>query len=438
MVAIRKKFGDRRTAGKDVRAGLTLGVEGVPDGLAQGLLAGVNPLFGLYGYIVGLIAGSLSTSSALMSIETTSAVAVIVSDISLITDNPDDPALLGMLAILTGAALVVAWLLRIGRLVRFVSHSVLTGFVNAIAVSIILGQLDNLTGYDNAGANKLLQTVDTFANFGSFRWPSIAVGIGTIALILVLGVTRIGPLGLVIAVVVSSIAVRVGDIGSVPTLGDLTDIPRSLPAPVLPDLSAAGLLVIPALSIAFVAAVQGTAVSGSVPNPDGTTPDPSGDLRGAGLANLAAGFLGATPVGGSMSATTVMRTAGARTRLANLIAGITIGVVLVTMTDIIKEVAMPALAGLLIVVGIRTLRLRDVADVWRTGRNAAASMVATFVLTLIIPLQYAVLGGVFLSMLLHVTASPTRSRCGCGRSTRRAGRRSPSPRRRSATARRSS
>jgi sulfate permease, SulP family len=179
-------------------------------------------------------------------------------------------------------------------------------------------------------------------------------------------------------------------------------VPRALPTPALPDLALTGSLLIPALSLAFVGLVQGAGISNSVPNPDGQYPDASGDFRGQGVANIAAGLFQAMPVGGSTSATALVRVAGARTRLANLVAGLVMAVCVLLFSDAIGYVAMPALAGLLILVGVRTFKPNEVLMVWRTGSTQAAVMAVTFVLTLVIPLQYAVLVGVGLSVVLHV------------------------------------
>jgi SulP family sulfate permease len=399
---LHRQLGSRATLGPDLRAGVVLGVESVPDGLASGLLAGVNPVFGLYAYLVGTIAGAAATSSAYMAVQGTSAMAVIISDVPATQSGPDVGRALATLALLTGAVMLGLGLFRLGWLVRFVPHSVLTGFVNAIAVNIVLGQLDNLTGYDNQGPNRLSRTVDTVLHVSAFSWASVVVGLSTIAIILVLERTPVGPLGLVVAVVVTSAAAALLNLDSVQTIGDIVDVPRALPTPALPDLALTGSLLIPALSLAFVGLVQGAGISNSVPNPDGQYPDASGDFRGQGVANIAAGLFQAMPVGGSTSATALIRVAGARTRLANLVAGLVMAVCVLLFGDAIAYVAMPALAGLLILIGVRTFRPHEVLMVWRTGSTHAAVMAVTFVLTLVIPLQYAVLVGVGLSVVLYV------------------------------------
>ncbi len=400
----------RETAGKDLSAGLTLGVVSVPDGLAAGLLAGVNPIFGLYGYLVGTVTGAVATSSVFMSVQATGAMAVIISDVPAVQTGPDADTALFTLSVLTGLVMLTLGLLRLGSLVRFVPNAVLTGFINAVAVTIVLGQLANLTGYTSTAGNRVTRAVDTLLNVPSFDRPTFVIGLSTIALILLLERTFLGSLGMVVAVVVTSAAVTVLGLESVKTVSDLASIPDSLPRPGLPSLSLVAGLLVPALSLALVGLVQGAAISNSIPNPDGRYPDASGDFRGQGLANIASGLFQGMPVGGSMSATALVTAAGARTRLANLVAGVTMAVLIVAVGGFVGAIAMPALAGLLVLIGIRTFNADNVVMVWRTGPTQAAIMVTTFVLTLLIPLQFAVLVGVGLSVILYVANQSSKVR----------------------------
>ena len=146
-----------------------LGVQSVPDGLATGLLAGVSPLAGLYAYMVGTFTGALVTSSAFMAIQGTGAMAMIVADVPAVHDAADPEAALFTLAVLTGVVMLAAGLLRLGSILRFVSNAVMVGFINAVGVNIILGQLDNFTGYEAEGANRIARAVDTLAQPGPAR-----------------------------------------------------------------------------------------------------------------------------------------------------------------------------------------------------------------------------------------------------------------------------
>ena len=392
----------RDTLGKDAVAGLVLGVESVPDGLAAGLLAGVNPLAGLYAYLFGTIGGSLFTSSAFMAVQATGAMAIIIADVPAV-HSADDPArALFTLSVLTGVVMLAAGFLRLGSVLRFVSNAVMVGFISAVGVNIILGQLANLTGYKAEGANRVVRAVNTLIHPGELHLQSLAIGVLTIALILVLERTKAGPLGLVLAVIITSAGVAVLGWSGVATVRELSEVPRALPLPEAPMLRLVPSLVVPAVSLAFVGLVQGAAISAGFPNPDGRYPDASRDFIGQGAANVIAGIFRGMAVGGSMSATSLNRAAGARSRIALMIASVVMAVVIIAFAGLVGHIAMPALAGLLMLVGYRTIKPDDLRSVWKTGAVQKAVLATSFALTMIIPLQYAVLAGVGLSVILHV------------------------------------
>ena len=141
------------------------------------MLAGVNPLSGLYAYMVGTITGAVVTSSAFMAIQGTGAMAMIVVDVSAVHKASDPATALFTLSMLTGVVMLVAGLFRLGSVLRFVSNAVMVGFINAVGVNIILGQLANFTGYDADGPNRVVRAVNTSSIPGSssgrrWRWGS--------------------------------------------------------------------------------------------------------------------------------------------------------------------------------------------------------------------------------------------------------------------------
>jgi len=383
-------------------AGLVLGIQSVPDGLATGLLAGVNPLAGLYAYLVGTLAGAVATSSTFMVVQGTGAMAIVVADVSAVHESSDPARALFTLSVLTGAVMLVAGLFKLGSVLRFVSNAVMVGFINAVGVNIVLGQLSNLTGYAADGANRVTRALNTVLSPGELHWPSIAIGLATIVLILALERTPIGALGLVVGVIATSAAAVALDMSAVATLADLGVDLDGLPTPTWPLLGAVPALLVPAASLAFVGLVQGAGISANFVNPDGRYPDASRDFTGQGVANVASGVLQGMPVGGSVSASAINKAAGARSRWAPITASLVMAVVIVAFGDAVGYLAMPALAGLLILIGVRTVKPADVQSVWRTGVVQKAVLVVTFALTMVIPLQYAVMAGVGLSVVLHV------------------------------------
>lgn len=402
----------RKTIGKDLTAGLVLGVESVPDGLASGVLAGVNPLAGLYGYLYGMVGAAFFTSSTFMAVQATGAMALVVGDANLSALEDPDRGLF-TLAVLTGISMIVAGLLRLGRLMRFVPSAVMTGFITAVGINIVLGQLANLTDYSAEGANRIIKTFAVLIHLPQWDLQTVVVGIVTIALITWLQATRLKSLGLVLAVVLGSAlayALNTWAGGNISVLSSIVDVPSGLPAPVLPDLDYVAYLALPAVSLAFVGLVQGAGVSSGVPNPDGKPADMSQDFIGQGVGNIVAGLFRGMPVGGSMSASALIVAAGARTRLSLIVAGGVMALVIIFASNLVAYAAMPALAGLLIVVGIGSIKPSRVYSVFKAGPLQSVIMLVTLILTLIIPLQYAVLVGVGLGLVLFVAQQSNRVR----------------------------
>lgn len=392
----------------DATAGLVLGVESVPDGLASGLLAGVNPVAGLYAYLFGMVGATLFTSTAFMAVQGTGAMAIVIADVDL-ASRTDPARSLFTLSIVTGVVMILAGVLHFGSFLRFVSNSVMTGFITAVGVNIVLGQLDNFTGYAADGRNRVTRAFDLLVNVGRIDLPTITVGVSTVVLIVVLQQTRLGALGLVVAIAVTSgiAAVFASFDRDVALVGDIADVPGRLPFITMPAFAEVPFLLIPAASLAFVGLVQGAGVAAAVPNEDGSPSDEAADFIGQGAGNVVAGLFQGMPVGGSMSASSLTAAAGAKTRTSLFFAGATMAVVILLFSGLVELIAMPALAGLLMVVGVGTIKPSQVESVAKTGPVPLTVMATTFTLTLIIPLQYAVLVGVGMSVILFVANQST-------------------------------
>jgi SulP family sulfate permease len=336
-----------------------------------------------------------------MVIQATGAMAMIVSDVPEVQQAESPDRAVFTLALLTGVVMLVAAVLKLGTAMRFVSNAVMVGFMNAVGISIALGQVANLTGYDADGPNRVTRAVQTFLTPSQVDWPSVAVGLATMALIVLLERTRLKSLGLVVAVLLGSAAPAVLGWGSVQTLADLGVDIGALPTPVAPVWSLVPALIVPALSLALVGMIQGAGISATLVNPDGRYGNASRDLGAQGVANVTVGVLQGMPVGGSVSASLINKAAGARSRWAAAIASAVMLVVIVVFGDAAGHLALPSLAGLLILVGLRSVKPDDIRSVWFTGILQRAVFAVTFGLTMVLPLQYAVIAGVGLSLVLH-------------------------------------
>ncbi len=396
----------------DLIAGLTFAVVNVPQAMAHALLAAVsNPVFGIYTLMVAVPIGAIFTSSVFMNVSTTSALSVATaSGLAGVPADQKTQALVAMVLIM-GVIQLLAGLFKLGFLVRFVSNSVMTGFLNGVAVLIILGQLGDLTGFDSAYSNRVAQSLDLLLHLDQINVQATIIGVLTLALIVLLLATRLQKFAFIIAIAASTVLLTVlvwPTLGasdawqSVQTVADVASIPRSLPRLILPDPSLILTMLLPAFSVALIGLIQGAGVSQGYPNPNGKYPDISRDFLGQGIANMATSFVGGIPAGGSISGTALIMGAGAKSRWTNIFAGVCVAIVVLVAAPLVELVPMPALAALLIVAGVQGLRIQPAITVWNTGRVGAAVMIMTFVATLFIPLQYAVLLGVALSILLHV------------------------------------
>ena len=395
----------RASLPRDLLAGLTVGASQVGSTMAYAILAGVPPVHGLYAAMVGAPAGALTVSSQRMTIVPTAALCLAAG--GALAALPADQRVAGMLVltVMTGIIMLVAGLLRAGNLARFISNAVMVGFMAGVSVQIVLGQLIALTGFESAYANRVESAADLVAHAGRIDLPTTLVGLATVALILLLMRSRLKLFAMATALVVVSAVVALLGLTSVLVVGDIAPIPSSFPLPHLPDLSLAPRLLLPALSLALIGLVQAAGISRSVPNADGGLGDVSRDFVGQGVANVAAGFFGGATAGGSVNATALNVSAGARTRWSSVFAGLVVSAIVLAAAPLVQQVPLAVTAGILIVAAVSMLRPHAVRGIWRADRLSASVMAMTFVFVLAMPLQYAVLAGAALSVLKHIYLS---------------------------------
>ncbi|HEX7771309.1 MAG TPA: SulP family inorganic anion transporter [Pyrinomonadaceae bacterium] len=411
--AVANRAARRLPSGASLRddgiAGLNSAVSSVPDGMASGILAGVNPIYGLYACMVGPIAGGIVSSTRLMIIATTSAASLSAGQaLGGLQGEARDSALF-IMVVLIGALQVLFGLLRMGQLTRFVSYSVMTGFIIGIAVLTILSQLPTISGYEPMGGNnKVTQTINLMSNLDRVNLWSLAVAAVTLVLAIILPRTKLGNFGRLAAIIVPSVLVALFGLVSVQVVRDVGDIPSGLPMPHLPSLSDISFDVMTgALAIAVIVLVQGAGVSQSVPNPDGSRRSMSRDFIAQGAANVTSGLFRGLPVGGSLSTTALTVLSGALTRWAAIFAGLWMALLVIVFPGLVSYVTMPALGVLLILASVSTIKPSEALSIWRTGWQSRLASVTTFLSTLFLPIQAAVGFGVVLSALLYVNESST-------------------------------
>jgi SulP family sulfate permease len=392
----------KSTVSADLIAGMTASIPSIPDAMASGVLAGINPIYGLYGLMIGTPIAALFTGSAFMSVVTTSAMAITIGSTLGGYQGEEQIQALVTIALAIGIVQLLAGLLRLGFLVRFVSNAVMTGFLSGLGVLIILSQLGDLTGYSSEFSNKVVKAVDLLFHLNQIDVPTTIVGLSAMGLILLFDRTRLSKFSMLLGLVIVALLPFIFGWDSVLLVGDTADIPAGFPPIVIPtpifdlDLIAVG------IAVAIIGLVQGAGVSLGYTNPDGKYPDISRDFVGQGIANLAVSFFQGLPVGGSLSSTALVVSAGAKTRLANIFTGLFAILAVLLFAPLIELLPMAGLAAILIIAGVQSIKLPRIETVWHTGSASSGIMIFTFVATLAMPIQYAVFLGVLLSILVHV------------------------------------
>jgi len=389
----------------DLIAGMTASIPSVPDAMASGVLAGISPIYGLYGLMIGTPVAALFTGSAFMSVVTTSAMAITIGTTLVNYQGDEQISALVTIALVIGLVQLLAGLLRLGFLVRYVSNAVMTGFLSGLGVLIVLSQLGDLTGYSSEYANKVVQSLDLVTSVGEIDVPTTIVGLTTMALILIFDRTRLRKFSMLIALLIGALLPIIFGWDSVLLVGDTADIPPGLPKPVLPtpifDLD----LITVGIAVAIIGLVQGAGISLSYRNPNGKYPDVSRDFVGQGIANFAVSLFQGLPVGGSLSSTALVVSAGAKSRLANVFTGLFAIVAVLLFAPLIEIFPMAGLAAILVIAGVQSIKMPRIRTVWKTSPASSAMMIFTFLATLALPLQIAVFLGVLLSFIMHIYRS---------------------------------
>jgi len=378
---------DRSQLAGDLRAGATVGVLLIPQGMAYAVLAGMPPISGLYAAVVSLLVYTALGTSRYSSVAPAAIDSLLIAAaVGPLADG--DPAryvaLTGALSLLAGAFQVTAGLLRVGVLVSFISIPVISGFTSAAALTIAASQLKDLLGLPGAGTTTFLQTVRSLASrLGDLKPLTLALGLAAIALLVLLRrwLPR-APGPLLVVVLVGAVAALPGLRGGVAVLGA---VPSGLPAPGVPVVSLADLraLLTPAGAIALVSYLESISTATTFARRTRGRVDPNGELIAVGGANLAAGLFRGFSGAGGFSRGAVNFNAGARTPLSGALAAILLVVALFTITPLLAAIPKVALAAIIVVAVASLVDVRAARAIARVRRSDLAALVVTFLATLV-------------------------------------------------------
>ncbi|MGP1357112.1 SulP family inorganic anion transporter [Roseicyclus sp.] len=388
----------------DLLAGVTVAMVALPLSLAIAIASGAAPETGLVTAIVAGFLISLLGGSRVQIGGPTGAFIVVVYGV--IAAHGFDGLVLATL--MAGAILVMAGLLRAGSLIRLVPEPVINGFTIGIAAIIALSQLPDAVGIvlpDGTPADALERLPAIWEARGTLDWPSLAVGAGTVAAIVALRRTLPRFPGLIVAVAAASAAVALLAL-PVDTLGGrFGALPRTLPSPALPEITAARLveLLPSALVIAFLAGVESLLSAMVADRMVAGRHRPSAEILAQGVANIGSALMGGLPATGAIARTATNVRAGGRTPLAGIFHALTILIVMWVAAPLAGHLAMPALAGLLLVTAWNMSEPQHWRGWLTTGRvSDRVLLVLTFLLTVLADLTVAIGVGVALGLALRL------------------------------------
>src|SRR5215470_7153358 len=305
----------------DLMAGLVLTTMLVPVGIAYAIASGVPGIYGLYATIVPLLAYALFGPSRIMVLGPDSSLAAVILAVVAPLSGGDPKlavALASMMAVVMGLVCILIGMLRLGFVTELLSKPIRYGYMNGIALTVLISQLPKLFGFSIDGVGPLRDLVRTVQGIlgGEANWTSFAVGAGTLAAILLLKPYKRIP-GLLLADIAATLVVGVLDLDVTAGVKVLGPLPQGLPAFTLPMISYAHLsqVIIGGCAVAMVAFADTSVLSRTYAARMRTPVDPNQEMIGLGAANLAAGFFQGFPISSSSSRTPVAEAAGSKTQV---------------------------------------------------------------------------------------------------------------------------
>ncbi len=413
---------DRAAATKDSLAALIVTLMLIPQSLAYAMLAGLPPVTGLYASMLPLIAYTLFGTSRTLAVGPVAVVSLMTAAAlgPLFSPGSAEYAAAAMLlALLSGAVLLLMAVLRLGFLANFLSHPVISGFISASGILIALGQLKHILGISIDGENAVHLLAALLTALPGAHLPTLAIG-GSSLLFLYLvrsrlsvwlqhlgmnahiagTLTKIGPVAALLLAIAAVSAFGLADVG-VRVVGE---VPRGLPSLSLPMLDPALILqLLPAaVLISLVGFVESVSVAQTLAAKRRERIEPNQELVALGGANVAAALSGGFPVTGGFARSVVNFDAGAQTPLAGALTALGIGITVLLFTPLFHNLPHAVLAATIIVAVLSLVDLSALRRTWRYSRQDAAAMAATMLGVLLIGVESGILLGVGLSLLLFL------------------------------------
>lgn len=358
----------------DIMAGLVLTAMLVPVGIAYAVASGIPGIYGLYASIVPLLAYALFGPSRILVLGPDSSLVAVILAVVLPLYGGDPMravALAGMMAVVSGAVCILAGVARLGFITELLSKPIRYGYMNGIALTVLISQQPKLFGFsiesDGPLSNQWAVIMGVFE--GNIHWASFAVGAATLAVILLFKGNGRVP-SILIAVVGATVAVSLLGLAEGAGVEVLGSLPQGLPAFAIPWITREDIVpvLIGGCAVAMVSFADTSVLSRVYAARTRSYVDPNQEMVGLGIANLAAGFFQGFPISSSSSRTPVAEAAGAKTQLTGVVGALTVAGLLMVAPDLLKNLPTSALAAVVIASAIGLIEVTDLRRIYRIQR----------------------------------------------------------------------
>jgi high affinity sulfate transporter 1 len=358
----------------DLVAGLVLATMLVPVGIAYAVASGLPGIYGLYATVVPLLIYAVFGPSRILVLGPDSALAAVILSVVVPLSGGDPQravTLAGMMALISGTVCILAGLARLGFVTELLSKPIRYGYMNGIALTVLISQLPKLFGFsvETTGPLRDLWAIGEAFLDGKANWVAFAVGAGTLAVILLLRGSKRVP-GILVAVIGAAALVGTFDLAGRHGVAILGSLPQGLPGFAIPWISIDD--IIPVLlggcAVALVSFADTSVLSRAYAARTGTKVDPNQEMVGLGAANLATGFFQGFPISSSSSRTPVAEAAGARTQLTGIVGALAIALLLLVAPNLLRNLPTPTLAAVVIASAIGLFEVPDLKRIYRIQR----------------------------------------------------------------------
>ena len=399
---------------KDLIAGITVAVMLVPQGMAYAMLAGMPPIYGLYGGLIPLFLYAFLGTSRQMSIGPVAVSALLVlAGVSQIAEplTPEYISLVILTGLLIGALQVALGFFRLGFLVNFISHPVIVGFTSAAAIIIAISQFKDLLGFSIPRYSHSYETAKyAFQHLSETNWVTVVMCLGSIAIMLGLRkINRAIPGALLVVIAGTVLTYFLGE----QKLGiDLVkEVPQGLPAFQLPKLSLENIriLVPTVLTVTIIGIVESIGIAKVLQSKHGNYKiRPNQELLALGFSKIGGSFFQAIPSSGSFTRSAVNNEAGAQSGIASIFTASLIGLTLVFLTPLFYFLPKAILAAIILLSVKSLFEFEEAKHLWHSNKGDFLMMLTTFIVTLALGIEEGVLAGVVLSIMvvLYKSAKP--------------------------------